>query len=297
MQHGQRFSPKPQAALLLAAGADVNGRITRTPPRYGIGLTGPAPAGATPFFLAAAGADIDAMRLLVADCSVEYDGRLGARLPRARRLIVLKADGSIAVRWRQGGKHTETLALSGFDSVPATGRMVTIPEHDFFYKVADDLIVEIRPDSVPGGAPGNWFARWDGSSWSALGSGLNNGVRGLTVYDDGTGPALFAGGDFTSAGGTSANRIAKWNGGAWSALGSGLDSVVRALTVYDDGTGPALFAGGGFTSAGGTSANRIAKWNGSVWSASFWRSTAVGAAAGTPPPPGTDSVWWTSAAK
>ena len=37
------------------------------------------------------------MRVVVADCSVEYDGRLGARLPRARRLLILKADGSIAV--------------------------------------------------------------------------------------------------------------------------------------------------------------------------------------------------------
>jgi len=38
-----------------------------------------------------------AVRLLVAECSVEYAGRLGARLPRARRLLVIKADGSIAV--------------------------------------------------------------------------------------------------------------------------------------------------------------------------------------------------------
>ena len=37
------------------------------------------------------------MRLLVADCSVEYAGRLGAHLPRARRLILFKADGSVAV--------------------------------------------------------------------------------------------------------------------------------------------------------------------------------------------------------
>ena len=37
------------------------------------------------------------MRLLVAECSVTYQGRLGARLARARRLIVCKADGSIAV--------------------------------------------------------------------------------------------------------------------------------------------------------------------------------------------------------
>jgi RecB family endonuclease NucS len=35
--------------------------------------------------------------VLVANCSVEYQGRLGARLPLAPRLILLKADGSIAV--------------------------------------------------------------------------------------------------------------------------------------------------------------------------------------------------------
>ena len=37
------------------------------------------------------------MRLLVAQCSVEYEGRLGARLAPAVRLILCKADGSIAV--------------------------------------------------------------------------------------------------------------------------------------------------------------------------------------------------------
>ena len=37
------------------------------------------------------------MRVLVANCSVEYEGRLGARLPLAPRLVILKADGSIAI--------------------------------------------------------------------------------------------------------------------------------------------------------------------------------------------------------
>ena len=37
------------------------------------------------------------MRLIVADCSLEYAGRLAARLERARRLLLFKADGSIAV--------------------------------------------------------------------------------------------------------------------------------------------------------------------------------------------------------
>jgi endonuclease len=37
------------------------------------------------------------MRLVVTNCSVEYAGRLGARLAPAVRLLVFKADGSIAV--------------------------------------------------------------------------------------------------------------------------------------------------------------------------------------------------------
>jgi RecB family endonuclease NucS len=42
------------------------------------------------------------VRLVVAWCSVEYEGRLGARLTRARRLVVLKADGSISIHSDSG---------------------------------------------------------------------------------------------------------------------------------------------------------------------------------------------------
>jgi SnoaL-like domain len=59
----------------------------------------------------------------------------------------------IAVRWRQGGTHTGTFAWPGLDPVPATGRVVKIPEHLFSYRVRGDLLVEIRPEPVPGGAP------------------------------------------------------------------------------------------------------------------------------------------------
>ena len=41
------------------------------------------------------------MRLVIADCSVDYAGRLTAHLPRARRLLMLKGDGSILI-------HSET---------------------------------------------------------------------------------------------------------------------------------------------------------------------------------------------
>jgi len=124
---------------------------------------------------------------------------------------------------------------------------------------------------LAGGAPAESIARWDGSAWSALGSGVSDGgfqgyVDALTVFDDGTGPALYAAGKFTVAGGVPANRVARWDGASWSALGDGLNSNVYALSVFDDGSGPALYAGGEFTTAGGGAAGLIAKWDGASWS-------------------------------
>jgi len=68
-----------------------------------------------------------------------------------------REDGSIGIRWRQGGTHTQPLALPGFPEVAATGRKVVIPEHFFFYRVAGGKVREIRPDPVPGGAPRGIF--------------------------------------------------------------------------------------------------------------------------------------------
>ena len=42
------------------------------------------------------------MRIVVADCTVNYAGRLSAHLPRATRLILIKADGSLLVHAEAG---------------------------------------------------------------------------------------------------------------------------------------------------------------------------------------------------
>jgi hypothetical protein len=112
----------------------------------------------------------------------------------------------------------------------------------------------------------NEIARWNGSSWSALGSGISGrGVYALAV----SGNNVYAGGAFTTAGAVSAADIARWDGNSWSALGSGIPdafgygSIVSALAV----AGTNLYAGGNFTTAGGAPANFVAQWNGSAWSA------------------------------
>src|SRR6266545_2323684 len=44
------------------------------------------------------------MRLVVARCTVDYAGRLTAHLPMARRLLMVKADGCVAVH-ADGGAY------------------------------------------------------------------------------------------------------------------------------------------------------------------------------------------------
>jgi hypothetical protein len=109
--------------------------------------------------------------------------------------------------------------------------------------------------------PADFVARWNGTTWSALGSGLNGPALTLAALPNGV---LVAGGFFTTAGGLPANRIASWNGATWTALSTGMNDAVRALAALPNGN---LVAVGQFTSAGGVAANRVARWNGTSWSA------------------------------
>lgn len=93
------------------------------------------------------------------------------------------------------------------------------------------FIVGCSDDDNPTKPEGTW-------SWAPLGTGINNRVDALTVYDN----KLIAGGWFTTADGVSAIYIADWNGASWEPLGTGMNECVFSLTVYSN----KLIAGGGF---------------------------------------------------
>ncbi|TWT41903.1 Cortical protein marker for cell polarity [Phycisphaerae bacterium RAS1] len=135
-------------------------------------------------------------------------------------------------------------------------------------KTYEGALVVAGNFSQAGGAPAQRLARWNGTSWSALASsGAGGSIRALEMYDDGTGPGLYVGGEFTGINGVSANNVARYKNGTFSALGSGVtgSNGVNALRAYDDGNGPALHVAGNFTTAGGQAANGIARWKLSGW--------------------------------
>ena len=108
------------------------------------------------------------------------------------------------------------------------------------------------------------LAIWNGTQWSAVGSGVNGSVLALTT----DGSNLYAGGLFTQAGGTDVGYIAKWDGSNWQALSeqggltNGVNGPVRAIAPANDG----IYVGGDFTVAGGTNAYFAAKYtSGGSW--------------------------------
>ena len=118
--------------------------------------------------------------------------------------------------------------------------------------------------SQAGGMTANNVARWNGTTWSSLGTGTANGVDvGVVALAVAGNSEVYAGGYFTQAGGIAASYVAKWNGTAWSSLGTGLNSNVLGLAVAGNGN---VYVSGTFTQAGGIGANRVARWDGTTWS-------------------------------
>jgi probable HAF family extracellular repeat protein len=120
------------------------------------------------------------------------------------------------------------------------------------------------------------IARWDGSTWSALGGGLEATGMALTGFvDDGTGQRLlYVGGFFESAGDVPARYIAAWDGAAWSGVQRPPafpddSAYVLDVATFDDGKGthPALYVGGSFEQVHYLVTRGIARYDGHAWSA------------------------------
>ncbi|MCX5690636.1 MAG: hypothetical protein NTV94_12795 [Planctomycetota bacterium] len=120
--------------------------------------------------------------------------------------------------------------------------------------------------SAINGTPINMVARWNGSTWSAVGTNLTPRnataeVDSMLVFNDGTGPALYIGGTNLRVNADGINRAtAKWNGLTWSPVGQALTGRTWTLAEFDDGSGKKLYAGGNQTALG-----CIYRLDGGIW--------------------------------
>ena len=73
------------------------------------------------------------MRLVIAECTVDYEGRLKAHLPRALRLLMVKADGCVAI-------HSDGGAYKPLNWMTAPkGERLVITIHEVISDTAVDL--------------------------------------------------------------------------------------------------------------------------------------------------------------
>lgn len=104
--------------------------------------------------------------------------------------------------------------------------------------------------------------RWDGSSWTTLGTATGTSIFVVTVMPSGD---YLVGGNFSVLGGVTAAKIARYNGSTFVTLGSGLaGGDVYSISITSSGL---ILVTGSFTSASGlTLSDRLAFWNGFTWS-------------------------------
>ena len=113
--------------------------------------------------------------------------------------------------------------------------------------------------SMGGVGSTNRIARWNGSSWNAVGSGLNGyTVTGIIQHPDNN---IYV----SSIHDVSSHAVRKWNGSSWSTLGGNANDAIRDI-AFTVGNGY-IYVTGDFSSINSVAAAEIAYWDGSAWNA------------------------------
>ena len=161
--------------------------------------------------------------------------------------------------------------------------------------LVDDAIV-LLPQSSPArggyyiggefssvaGTPALSAARWDGKTWSALGTGPGAAFTNcIAPYTEAITQRelLYLGGGFAMYQGLPANSLLRWDGVQWSPLSPTLNKPnssptarpeVYALETYDDDgplgkRPPGLYVGGWHKGAGAVESYNVIRWDGAQW--------------------------------
>lgn len=118
-----------------------------------------------------------------------------------------------------------------------------------------------------GGKYASSIARFDGTNWTSLGTGVGDSVVAFATPPTVTaiakvGNDLYVGGRFNRAGSVRAKNIAKWDGSQWSAMvapSGGLDTVFAIAAIGND-----IYAGG-VARVSNLPTGVVFRWNGTGW--------------------------------
>ena len=129
----------------------------------------------------------------------------------------------------------------------------------------------------------NNIAKWDGTRWTAVGTGTENGVNGEVFALLAQNNGVIVGGQFQQAGTQSANSIARFVAAApvapqtlgWNAYGSGFFPAVTALR--ESAQLNALCAGLNLNQSGATTLSAVQCWNPLT---TTWSSPSLGPGSG-----------------
>jgi len=177
-----------------------------------------------------------------------------------KALSFLPTDNTLFI----GGEITDGIVKMNAGVLSAVGTGVNGAVYAI--KFNDDGVIYLGGDfTTAGGVSANRIARWDGTAFSALGSGCDDVVKAIRI----NGSEILVGGDFLNCGNIPTNHIAVWNGYLWKPFnvtteqvvmsGSGANSTVYSIVVDD--ANDVMYVGGDFTRIMGISASRIAKIN------------------------------------
>ncbi len=161
-----------------------------------------------------------------------------------------------------GTTWTPTISTLGGSFSPVINAMQVFNDGS-----GEALYVAGRFTGIEGVAGTACIARWNGTAWSSVGGGLTStstlfGPEGLTVFNDGSGPALYIAGYAFSGPGMGVTNVAKWNGSSWTALGGQIGTGrLTCITGFDDGNGAKLYIGG----TAMPQINYIARWVNGAW--------------------------------
>jgi hypothetical protein len=115
-----------------------------------------------------------------------------------------QAGGAFVDYW--DGKHWTSIASQFEGDAPAIFDLAVDPNEDLCIGGSFESVNVI---------PASNIACWDGDSWHALGSGVNERVEGIASDSSGN---LYAVGFFTEAGGLPVDHVARWDGHQWHSL-------------------------------------------------------------------------------